>query len=158
MAPSALPLPTGGVTNVLELITMALALELIAGRREIWLPARWRRLKLEPAARPDFVAALLRRIRWLERRSRPRLAPVVRHRLAGVMFGALVFVLCLTAFLAPPFTGLDTLPSMGVVVLSLGVLLEDAALVLAGVVVGALGVVVMVGLGSLIVEGLQQLL
>ena len=46
MAPSALPLPTGGVTNVLELVTMLLALELIVGRRCVWLPQRWNRLEV----------------------------------------------------------------------------------------------------------------
>jgi len=34
----ALPLPTGGATHVFEIIAMLLALELIAGRGEIWLP------------------------------------------------------------------------------------------------------------------------
>jgi hypothetical protein len=46
MAVPALPLPTGGVTHVLEVITMLLALELIAGRRTIWLPQRWMGLDL----------------------------------------------------------------------------------------------------------------
>ena len=39
----ALPLPTGGATHVLEVIAMLIALELIAGRHEVWLPDRWRR-------------------------------------------------------------------------------------------------------------------
>jgi len=39
----ALPLPTGGVTHVFELIAALIALELIAGRHEVWLPERWRR-------------------------------------------------------------------------------------------------------------------
>ena len=43
MAVPALPLPTGGVTHVFEVIVMLLALELIAGRRLIWLPERFRR-------------------------------------------------------------------------------------------------------------------
>ncbi|MEA2335963.1 MAG: hypothetical protein QOG40_2453, partial [Solirubrobacteraceae bacterium] len=46
MAVPALPLPTGGVTHVFEVITMLLALELIIGRRTVWLPDRWRRLDL----------------------------------------------------------------------------------------------------------------
>ena len=58
----------------------------------------------------------------------------------------------LTAFLAPPFTGLDTLPAMGVVVISLGIFLEDSLIVLAGTLIGALGVFVVIGLGRLIVE------
>ena len=36
----ALPLPTGGATHVLEVVAMLLALELIAGRSDVWLPRR----------------------------------------------------------------------------------------------------------------------
>jgi hypothetical protein len=36
----ALPLPTGGATHVFEIIAVLLALELIVGREEIWLPRR----------------------------------------------------------------------------------------------------------------------
>ena len=38
LALPALPLPTGGVTHVFEVIAMLLALELIVGRRRVWLP------------------------------------------------------------------------------------------------------------------------
>lgn len=51
MAPSALPIPTGGVTNVLEVVAMLLALELIAGKRCVWLPQRWNRLDLADAGK-----------------------------------------------------------------------------------------------------------
>jgi hypothetical protein len=158
MALPALPLPTGGVTHVLEVITMLLALELIAGRREIWLPARWKRLELAGGPkREKFVTTLLARIRWLERFSRPRGRWLFGHRLSGIVFGLAVFAMTLPAFLAPPFSGLDTLPSIGVVVLALGVLLTDAALAAAGLVVGALGIFAVVGLGNLVLTGLRQL-
>src|ERR671936_46274 len=42
----ALPLPTGGATHVFEIIAILLALQLIAGRDEIWLPRRWRSVEL----------------------------------------------------------------------------------------------------------------
>ena len=48
------------------------------------------------------------------------------------MFGLVVLGLALTAFLAPPFSGLDTLPSLGVVVLALGYLLADIVLASVG--------------------------
>jgi hypothetical protein len=35
----ALPLPTGGATHVFEVIAVLLALQLTAGRNEIWLPS-----------------------------------------------------------------------------------------------------------------------
>ena len=157
MALPALPLPTGGATHVLELVTMLLALELIAGRRRVWLPQRWKRLELGGASRQKFVTMLLGRIRWLERFSRPRGRRLLAGRLSGIVFGLVVFALTLTAFLAPPFSGLDTLPSIGVVLLGLGVLMKDIALVVAGAVVGALGVVAVVVLGSIAVNGVKHL-
>jgi len=157
MALPALPLPTGGVTHVLEVITMLLALELIAGRREIWLPARWNRLELAGAKRERALGALLRRIRWLERFSRPRGLWLFGHRLSGMVFGLATFSMTLPAFLAPPFSGLDTLPSIGVVVLALGVLLTDAVLAAAGLVIGTLGVVAVIGFGNLVLTGIRQL-
>jgi hypothetical protein len=87
MAVPALPLPTGGVTHVFEVITMLLALELIVGRRTIWLPVRWRKLQIGGESKEKFIDALLRRIRSLERISRPRGQWLFGHRLSGSLFG-----------------------------------------------------------------------
>src|SRR6478672_5148219 len=130
---SALPLPTGGVTHVFEIIAVLLAAQLIAGRDHIWLPQRWRRLELAGERRRRFIGGLMRLIRRLERLSRPRLTFLFDHRLSNIVFGVLVIAGSAGAFLAPPFTGLDTLPALGVVLLSLGVLLEDFLLVAVGV-------------------------
>ena len=153
MAIPALPLPTGGVTHVFEVVTMLVALELMAGRRTIWLPERWKRLELG-----DRVATqLLRRMRQLERFSRPRLRTLLRHPLSRIAFGAVVFTLSLIAFLAPPFSGLDTLPALGVVLVSLGVLFEDFVLAVAGLVVGVLGALLVIALGGALVHLIEQL-
>jgi hypothetical protein len=153
----ALPLPTGGATHVLEVVAMLVALELIAGRDEIWLPRRWRRLDLRGPGQQRFLRALMRMIRRLERVSRPRLRFLFGHRLTNIVFGALVAGLSLAAFLAPPFTGLDTLAALGVVVLSLGVLLEDIAIVAAGLLAGAAGVVLEIVFGAAAIDGLASL-
>jgi hypothetical protein len=158
MALPALPLPTGGATHVLEAVTMLVALELVVGRRCIWLPARWKRLDLVTPSRQKLLAALLRRIRWFERFSRPRASRLFEHRATRSVFGALVFGLTLSAFLAPPFSGLDTLPSLGVVILGLGVLLRDLVLAFVGALLGAIGVATTLAIGSLVVETAQRLL
>jgi hypothetical protein len=157
MALPALPLPTGGATHVLEVITALLALELIAGRREIWLPDRWKRFDLATPARRKIVRSLLKRVRQLERISRPRGRWLFGHRLSGVVFGLVVLAFTTAAFLAPPFSGLDTLPSLGVVLLAVGVLLTDYVIAIAGFVVGALGIVAIIGFGSLIAKALKGL-
>ena len=61
------------------------------------------------------------------------------------------------AFFAPPFTGLDTLPALGVVLLSLGVLLEDVIVVAVGLVVGAAGVLLEIIVGSAVVHGVSSI-
>jgi len=154
---SALPLPTGGATHVFEIIAMLLALELIAGRDQIWLPQRWRGLQLAGEKRERFLGALMKLIRWLERLSRPRLRFLFHRRLTNVVFGVLVIAGSLGAFLAPPFSGLDTLPSLGVVLLSLGVLLEDFLVVVVALVIAAAGVVLEVVLGRAAIHGVGSL-
>jgi hypothetical protein len=152
MAVPALPLPTGGVTHVFEVITILLALELIVGRRTIWLPERWRDLQVGGENKEKFIQVLLRWVRALERVSRPRGRRLFGHRLSGSLFGLAVLGLTLSAFLAPPFSGLDTLPSLGVVVLALGFLMTDLVLSAAGAVIGALGVASVIFLGSIAVK------
>jgi hypothetical protein len=154
----ALPLPTGGATHVFEIIAVLLALQLIAGREHIWLPDRWRRLELAGPRQRRFIAGLMKFIRFLERFSRPRLTFLFDHRLSNIVFGLLVIAGSAGAFLAPPFTGLDTLPSLGVVLLSLGVLLEDFLLVVLGVAVGVGGVFLEIVLGKAAVKGIGSLL
>jgi hypothetical protein len=153
----ALPLPTGGATHVFEAIAVLLALQLVAGREEIWLPKRWRQMQLAGPRQQKFLNGLMKLIRWLERFSRPRLMFLFEHRLTDVVFGLLVIALSVAAFVAPPFSGLDTLPSLGVVLLSLGVLLEDVLVVALGIVVGVAGIALEIILGSAAVNGVSSL-
>jgi hypothetical protein len=154
----ALPLPTGGATHVFEILAVLLAAQLIAGREQIWLPRRWRDLELAGPRQQRFIQGLMKLIRRLERISRPRLGFLFDHRLSNIVFGVLVILGCAGAFFAPPFTGLDTLPSLGVVLLSLSVLLEDALLLIAALVVGVAGVILEIVLGSAAVHGIGSLL
>jgi hypothetical protein len=154
----ALPLPTGGATHVFEVIAMLVAFQLVAGRDRIWLPERWCKVELGTGGgRTRFIRGLMRVIRWIERFSRPRLSVVFDHRASNTIFGLLVIAGSLGAFLAPPFTGLDTLPALGVVLLSLGVVLEDFAVVVLALAVGSGGVFLEIVLGRAAVSGIGDL-
>ena len=56
--------------------------------------------------------------------------------------------LALAALLAPPFSGLDTLPSLGAVFIALAIILEDVVALAIGLAVGAGGVVLIVTVGA----------
>lgn len=157
MSIPALPIPTGGVTHVFEIIVMLMSLELIMGQSTIWLPSKWKNKKLGKTIETKTLPYLIKRIRWFERFSRPRLGGVLSNRVTVSVMGIVIFCLTLTAFAAPPFTGLDTLPALGVVFISLGIILEDILGALIGLVIGAAGVGLVIGLGTAIVEVIKNL-
>ncbi|HSX53459.1 MAG TPA: exopolysaccharide biosynthesis protein [Patescibacteria group bacterium] len=149
MSVPALPLPTGGITHLFELIALLLSLELIAGRTTLWLPKRWRKMRLGDMLQKKALPKLLGATRWIERFSRPRFTKLFTNTLGLRIIGAVVFLLTLAAALAPPFFGLDTLPALGVVMVALSLLLEDAAMFGIGCLTGIAGIVLEISLGSL---------
>ena len=154
----ALPIPTGGATHVFEIVAVIITVQLIAGRHEVWLPQRWRKIELAGTRQQRFITGLMRLIRWLELRSRPRLRFLFHRRGTDIAFGALALIGTLSAFVAPPFSGLDTLPALGVVLLSLSVLLEDMLITLVGIVLVSAGIVLEVVLGEALVHAFSSIL
>lgn len=156
MAAPALPLPTGGVTHIFEVIVMLLCLQLFVGRETIWLPRRWRNKKIGGPSQAKVIAGITKFVRFFERYSRPRLARFTIGRVYLWAVAIVIFGLTLGAFLAPPFSGLDTLPALGVVIISLSIILEDVALGLLGLLVGVTGVVLEITVGAEAFKFLSQ--
>ena len=144
----ALPLPTGGITHVFEVITIFVALQMVLGRRTIWLPRRWKQRELGATITGKAVPFIIRRVRWFEKFSRPRLARLFRQREFIRIVGLIIIGLTAAAAVAPPFSGLDTLPALGVVAISLAIILEDAVVLGIGVLIGTGGVVLIVTIGA----------
>ena len=153
----ALPLPTGGVTHLFELITVLLAAQMVLGRRAVWLPARWRRRELGGRTLGSAMPALVRRLRWFERWTRPRGRGLLETGAARRVVGAVLVVLAAAAAAAPPFSGLDTLPALGAVVVALGLLAGDLVFIVAGVVMGLVGIALIATLGVALFKGIGSL-
>jgi hypothetical protein len=153
----ALPLPTGGVTHVFEVLASLLALEMIAGRKNIWLPRRWRQRELGAATTDKAIPFVIRRVRWFERFSHPRAAWLFRHRSSLRVLGLVILAFALGALLAPPFSGLDTLPALGVVAICLAIILEDVVVLAIGVVIGTGGIVLIITLGRAALHFVRRL-
>jgi hypothetical protein len=154
----ALPLPTGGATHVFEIVCVLLALQLVLGRETVWLPKRWQGVELGGKGWGRFLARLIKVIKAIERLSKPRLRWLFGRRATDIAFGLVIVVFAVAAFVAPPFTGLDTLPALGGVLISLAVLLEDVVLALVAILTGAAGIVLEIVLGTAAVNGISSLL
>ena len=153
----ALPLPTGGITHIFELITVVLGVQMALGLRTILLPERWRRRELGSLTTEKAVPFIVRRIRWFERFSRPRCVALFEQRWFLRILGLVFVAFALAAAFAPPFTGLDTLPALGAVVVALAVILEDVVVLGIGLVIGTGGVVLILTVGAAIVHVVRNL-
>ena len=153
----ALPLPTGGISHVFEVITVVLAAEMVLGRRTVWLPERWQRRELGAATTEKAIPFMVRWIRRVERFSRPRGAWLFEQGWMLRLVGLLLMAFAIGAAIAPPFSGLDTLPATGAVAVALAIILEDVVVLAIGAVIGTGGIILILTVGAAIVRVLRSL-
>ena len=72
LALPALPLPTGGITHIFEIIAMLVCIELIAGRKTLWLPNKWLNSNIPRSLQKSALPKFIKIIKWFEKHSRPR--------------------------------------------------------------------------------------
>jgi hypothetical protein len=156
MFPSALPIPTGGITHVLEFFAIIVALQMVAGRTTLWLPKRFAQRELGASMTEKAVPFISRRIRWFEKYSEPRLAGLFDQRWFIRIIGLVILVFTLGAIIAPPFSGLDTLPALGVVIICLAIILEDVLVLAIGSAIGAGGIALILTIGAAIAHFLSN--
>ncbi|MEI8051040.1 MAG: exopolysaccharide biosynthesis protein [Actinomycetes bacterium] len=146
----ALPLPTGGITHVFEGIAILIAAEMVIGFRTLWLPPVIRQRSLGPSITEKALPFMVRRIRWFERISHPRGATFLRRRSTVRILGGILICFSVFAAVAPPFSGLDTLPALGAVVVTLAIILEDVVVLGIGVAIGSGGALLILSIGAAI--------
>ncbi len=153
----ALPLPTGGVSHVFEVIAMLVALQLMIGRRTIWLPKSWLNREIKALRHQKTASGLVKSVRWLERFTRRRFAGFLQSKIGLFIAGLSLFVFALAAFLSPPFSGLDTFPSVGAVIVALSLIAEDMLVFWVGVLAGIGGIALIIGLGTALATFISHL-
>jgi hypothetical protein len=127
--PVLLPLPPG-FSMVLALPLLVAAPQMMIGRKDLWLPA-W--LAGRTMKRKTVQGSLRRFLPWLERLEglvRPRLVFLTGQTGATVV-GALCTLMAVVLVLPLPFANL--LPSLTVLLLSLGITRRDGLTVLIGI-------------------------
>ena len=102
------------------------------------------------------IPFVIRRVRTFERLSRRRGQSLFDQGWFVRLLGLVIIVFTLAAVLAPPFSGLDTLPALGVVLIGMSIILRDFAFTVIGGVIGAGGIALIVTLGRAAVHLFQS--
>ena len=133
-----------GIPQIVALPMMFVSVQILFGRRSPWLPEK---LGARTVSKDSLTGLAERAGPWLRRieaLSRPRLTALTRapaDRMVGlalVLFSASILV---------PLPGTNTVPGFAVVIVSMGLLQRDGALVILGSIIGTLWI------GTLIFAG-----
>lgn len=153
---SAAPIPTGGITSIFEIIVIITALQLVFLREDLWLPRWLSKRKIPKSLKKGALPFLLNKISFVEKFSKPRFYKAFDTKWFRFQLGIAVIFCTFGALVAPPFSGLDTLPSLGVVFISIGVILDDLYAILFGYLVGAIGLALIFLLGAGVITLVSQ--
>lgn len=130
--PSALPIPAPGYSIPFGLVIFLLAVQLAIGAKRPWLPQR---LVNRPIQLEKVRAILDRGLPWLRRIetvSRPRLTYVCTSSVGRIVIGSAIALMAISMMI--PIPGTNTLPAIGIFVTGFGLLDDDGAISLSGLV------------------------
>ncbi len=139
-----------GVPQVVGLIVILLAGQMLVGREEPWLPRWFLNLRCKGSwlkAMADFAET---KLGWIDRLSRPRLrrfADGPGEKLAAV------FMILATVTIVMPLT--NTIPSIALALLSVGLIQRDGLFVLAGCAVATVWLTILGALGTGLLMGAE---
>lgn len=153
-APAALPIPALGLAQILALPLLFFSLQMTLARPSPWLPGWIGRRSIQRKKLIAILETLSGWLRKVEYLIKPRLLFVTGHwgeKIIGL------FCLACSISVAMPFPFSNTVPSMGILLMSLGLLERDGLIVKGGMLVGAAGVTLAILVMVLGVEAVRQL-
>jgi len=146
-----------GVPQVVAVPMMALAVQMLAGREEPWLPDKLARRRIDKAGLTSMARGGRRWLGWIERLSRPRLIGITGPRSERVV-GAFMVLFCASILVPLPLT--NTVPGFAVAIASFGLMQKDGLAVILGAILGTgwvsalvIGAITGVGLVAGVVQG-----
>ncbi len=135
--PSALPVPAPGYSVPFGIVMLLLAGQLIMGRTRPWVPEKWKEKQFDLIAVQKVVKAGVPWLRRLEAISRPRLVYICSSLPGRVVIGIAISLMSISMMI--PIPGTNTLPAMGIFVTGFGLLDDDGAISIGGLVLCILG-------------------
>ncbi|BAZ41937.1 exopolysaccharide synthesis ExoD [Calothrix sp. NIES-4101] len=138
--PSALPVPAPGYSVPFGILIFVLAVQLIAGSKTPWLPEK---MVNHPIKLATVQGILKKGIPWLQRIeaiARPRLVYICVTLPGRIFIGSAIALMAISMMI--PIPGTNTLPAMGIFVTSFGLLEDDGAITLGGLVLCTLGAII----------------
>ncbi|KZL50471.1 hypothetical protein A2T98_07305 [Nodularia spumigena CENA596] len=137
--PSALPLPAPGYSMPFGGLIVVLAVQLIFGAKIPWLPQKMLNHPIKLETVQKFLKAGNPWLQKIEAIARPRLSYICTTVPGKVTIGSAIALMGISMII--PIPGTNTIPAIGVFVTSFGLLEDDGAISLGGLVICLIGAI-----------------
>ena len=159
--PSALPVPAPGYSIPFGIAMFFLAFQLIIGRDLPWLPAKIMNGSMSLKNVQGFIKRGTPWLQRIEALTKPRLSQVCTSIPGRVVIGIAIALMSISMMI--PIPGTNTLPAIGIFVTGFGLVEDDGAISLLGLIICALGATVSVSIfigvvwgGSSLIDVIRQ--
>jgi hypothetical protein len=147
--PAFIPVLPPGTSGVLGFLIAIVALQMLLGIRQPWVPARWRQWQIPPKTVELLQTRGVALLRKVEKISHPRGRRFARNSIV-LRISALI-VIALAVVLSSPMPFMNTLPAFGILFIGIGLANHDSYFFWAGASVGGIvAAVTFLGVGALI--------
>ncbi|MBH8552122.1 exopolysaccharide biosynthesis protein [Nostocaceae cyanobacterium CENA357] len=137
--PSALPIPAPGYSVPFGILIFLLAIQLIIGAKTPWLPQKMMNYPIKLETVQGFLKGGIPWLRRIEAIARPRLSYICTTLPGRVTIGSAIALMAISMMI--PIPGTNTLPAMGIFVTGFGLLEDDGAISLGGLVLCLMGAI-----------------
>ncbi|OKH29864.1 hypothetical protein NIES2119_31905 [[Phormidium ambiguum] IAM M-71] len=137
--PSALPVPAPGYSTPFGVLLFLLAMQLVFGRKRPWLPNKMLNYPMKLETVQGILKAGLPWLKRIEAITRPRLTYICTTLPGRVFIGCAIALMATSMMI--PIPGTNTLPAMGIFVTGFGLIEDDGAISLGGLVLCVMGLI-----------------
>lgn len=141
--PAALPIPAVGVGTILGMPLLFLTAQQAVGRHTIWFPEKIKHKTISKTKINSFTKAAMPWVKRIEKLVKPRLEFITQGGFSKLI-GILGFIMAIAVCIPLPLT--NTIPSLGIALMAVGILMRDGLAVLAGAAIGIAWVILLCGI------------
>lgn len=139
--PAALPVPAFGLNTIIALPLLLLTTQQAIGRHTIWVPQKLKSKTISKIKINRFIVSATPWVKRLEIFIKPRLS-FITQGIYSHLIGIMGFMMALAVSIPLPLT--NTVPSFGIAMMAIGVLMRDGLAVIVGALIGLLWVILLV--------------
>lgn len=142
--PSALPVPAPGYSVPFGIMIFLLAVQMIAGSKQPWFPPKFSTHPVALSTVQGILKKALPRLRNIEAITRPRLLPICTSVPGRIVIGCILALMGISMMI--PIPGTNTVPAIGIFVTGFGLLEDDGAISLGGLVISLFGAAITISI------------